>query len=105
MHPHSLAAMPNSVWSCSRIWAQMAMMLFVRLFASQAWLLERALREDVSWGISTYRPRLLWHLEATIAASEDAGLDGLHATAVRWRDDLARRWPDTAPLALYPAFR
>jgi len=83
----------------------MAMMLFVRLFASQAWLLERALREDVSWGISTYRPRLLWHLEATIAASKHAGLDGLHATTVRWRDDLARRWPDTAPLALYPAFR
>jgi len=84
---------------------EMAMMLFVRLFASQAWLLERALREDVTWGISTYRPRLLWHLEATIAASEDAGLDGLRATAMRWRDDLVRRWPDTAPLALYPAFR
>ena len=54
----------------------MAMMLFVRLFASQAWLLERALREDVSWGISTYRPRLLWHLEATIAAHGDSARVG-----------------------------
>ena len=26
--------------------------------------------EDVTWGISTNRPRLLWHLEATIAGAE-----------------------------------
>ena len=85
---------------------EMAMFLFVRMFASQAWLLERALSEDVTWGISTNRPRLLWHLEATIAGAEGVvSLDGLRATAMRWRDDLGRRWPGAQPLALYPAFR
>jgi hypothetical protein len=85
---------------------EMAMLLFVRMFASQAWLLERALSEDVTWGISTNRPRLLWHLEPAIAGAEGVvRLDGLRATAMRWRDDLGRRWPDAQPLALYPAFR
>ena len=49
---------------------EMAMLLFVRMFASQAWLLEGALSEDVTWGISTNRPRLLWHLDAAIAGAE-----------------------------------
>jgi Ser/Thr protein kinase RdoA (MazF antagonist) len=85
---------------------EMAMLLFVRVLASQAWLLERALREDVAWGIATNRPRLLWHLDAAIAGAEGvASLDGLSATAMRWRDDLGQRWPDAQPLALYPAFR
>jgi hypothetical protein len=84
----------------------MAMVLFTRTFASQAWLLDRALREDSTWGISTNRPRLLWHLEAAIAGAEGIPvLAGLRATAMRWRDDLGRRWPDAQPLALYPAFR
>lgn len=85
---------------------EMAMLLFVRMFASQSWLLESALREDVKWGVSTNRPRLLWQLEAAIAGAEGvAALDGLRATAMRWRNDLGRRWPETQPLALYPAFR
>ena len=85
---------------------EMAMLLFVRMLAIQAWLLERALSEDVIWGISTNRPRLLWHLDATIAGAERVPLlAGLRATAMRWRDDLGRRWPDAQPLALYPAFR
>jgi hypothetical protein len=82
------------------------MLLFVRMFASHAWLLERALSEDVTWGISTNRPRLLWHLDAAIAGAEGvAMLEGMRTAAIRWRDDLGRRWPDTQPLALYPAFR
>jgi Ser/Thr protein kinase RdoA (MazF antagonist) len=85
---------------------EMAMLLFVRMFASQAWLLEGALRDDSTWGISTNRPRLLWHIEAAIAGAEGVPiLDGLRATAMRWRDDLGRRWPDAQPLAFYPAFR
>ena len=85
---------------------EMAMLLFVRMLAIQAWLLERALSEDVIWGISTNRPRLLWHLDATIAGAERVPLlAGLRATAMRWRNDLGRRWPDAQPLALYPAFR
>ncbi len=85
---------------------EMAMLLFARMFASQAWLLERALREDATWGISTNRPRLLRHLDAAIAGAEDVAiLAGLRATAIRWREDLGRRWPSVQPLALYPAFR
>lgn len=85
---------------------EMAMALFVRMFASQAWLLESALREDSPWGISTNRARLLWHLEAAIAGADGIPtLTGLRATAMRWRNDLGRRWPDTQPLALYPPFR
>ena len=85
---------------------EMAILLFARLFASLSWLLEGALQEDRPWGISTHRPRVLWHLDAAIAGATDVPLlAGLRAVAAGWRDDLARRWPETEPLALYPAFR
>jgi hypothetical protein len=85
--------------------AEMASLLFVRMFASLSWLLEKALKEDTVWGISTHRARLLWHVEAAIAGSDASDtLPGLHAAALRWRADLGARWPETQPLALYPAF-
>lgn len=86
--------------------SELAILLVARMFASLSWLLEPALTEDRTWGISTNRPRILWHLEAAIAGGTDVPmLNGLRATAQHWRDDLGRRWPETAPLALYPAFR
>ena len=83
---------------------EMAMALFVRLFASQAWLLERALGEDVTWGISTNRPRLLCHLDAAIAGEarrnssrslrpSAALLMATALGAMRWRGD-RKRWPE-----------
>jgi hypothetical protein len=85
--------------------AEMAILLFARLFASLSWLLEDALKEDRSWGISTIRARLLWYLEAAIAGAEAGGvLNDLAQTVAQWRADLAGRWPEVKPLALYPAF-
>ena len=84
---------------------EMALFLFVRMFASLSWLLEGALKEDDTWGISGNRARLLWHLEAAIAGAEKARvLPDLCAAAARWRADLGTRWPEAVPLALYPAF-
>lgn len=84
---------------------EMAVLLFVRMFASLSWLLEGALKEDSTWGISGNRARLLWHLKAAISGAEQAGvLPGLCAAAARWRADLGARWPEAVPLALYPAF-
>jgi len=85
--------------------AEMALMLFARLFASLAWQLDSALKEDERWGISTRRARVLWHLEAAVAgAATIQGLVGLRDAAARWRADLGARWPTAKPLALSPAF-
>lgn len=81
------------------------LMLFARMFASLPWLLEQALKEDADWGISTRRRRLLWHLQAAIdGAIQSDTLPGLRTTASRWLADLAGRWPESQPLAFYPAF-
>jgi hypothetical protein len=84
---------------------EMAVLLFLRMFASLSWLLKGALKEDTKWGISTYRSRLLWHLEAAADGASAAGIfNGLRDVAIRWRMDLGNRWPEVQPLALYPAF-
>ncbi len=84
---------------------EIAVLLFTRMFASLSWLLEGALKEDTKWGISTYRSRLLWHLEAATDGARAAGVfNGLRDVAIRWRMDLGNRWPEVQPLALYPAF-
>lgn len=84
---------------------EMAAILFASLFVSLLWRLDRALAEDESWGTSTVRSRVLWYLEAAIAGAHEAdALPGLRDVASRWRAELGARWPDSQPLALYPAF-
>jgi hypothetical protein len=84
---------------------EMAVLLFTWMYGRLAWLLEEALREDKKWGISTYRSRLLWYLEAAADGAAASGtFNGLRDTALRWRADLGKRWPEVQPLALYPAF-
>jgi hypothetical protein len=84
---------------------EMTVLLFTRMFASLSWLLEGALKEDTKWGISTHRARLLWHLEAAADGAAASGtFTDLRDAALRWRADLGKRWPETQPLALYPAF-
>jgi hypothetical protein len=65
-----------------------------------------ALQEDRPWGIATIRPRLLARLEAFITTAETFGeLPAVRATASRLLEVLRKRWPETSPLPLYPAFR
>ena len=75
------------------------------LFACLSWQLEAALKDDSNWGIWSIRGRLLWYLQAAIdmTASADV-LPGINATAQGWLSELQRRWPDSLPLGLYPAF-
>lgn len=84
---------------------EMAILQFARLFGSLAWLLDKALAEDRPWGLSTYRCRILWYLDAATQGAEQAGVLGnLAARAQHWRAQLGDCWPEAGPLALYPAF-
>jgi thiamine kinase-like enzyme len=76
------------------------------MLASLGWILERALKEDVTWGISTLRSRILFYLERAveIAAHEDE-LAGIAKAIQLWLATLRDCWPAIAPLAVYPAFR
>ena len=68
--------------------------------------LEAALQEDRLWGIATMRPRLLARLEAFITTAEEFDhLPAMRGTASRLLEVLVKRWPETPPLPLYPAFR
>jgi hypothetical protein len=68
--------------------------------------LDGALEADHTWGIATMRQRLLARLEAFVDVAEDVDqLPGLRGTASRVLEELAKRWPGTDPLPLYPAFR
>ncbi|WAS96422.1 phosphotransferase [Nannocystis punicea] len=76
------------------------------LIASLAWLLERAIEADSDWGIATTRSRILARLEAFItAATAFDRLPALRGTADALLEQLHRRWPESQPLPLYPAFR
>jgi aminoglycoside/choline kinase family phosphotransferase len=76
------------------------------LLDSLAWMLRDALAEDGTWGRATNRSRIITYLERAICSTKKAGiLPGLRALAATWYDDLRRRWPDTAPLSDFPAFR
>ena len=98
------AALPAAVDDAAFM-QEMAVLLFTWMFGRLAWLLEDALKEDKKWGISTYRSRLLWYLEAAADGAAASGtFNGLRDTALRWRADLGKRWPEVRPLALYPAF-
>ena len=76
------------------------------LIHTLARLLERGLNEDVIWGIATLRPRITARLQSFITTTTTANqLPALRNTANALLDYLHTRWPDTQPLALYPAFR
>ncbi len=76
------------------------------LIDTLGWLLERALNEDYKWGIATVRSRILARLQAFIATSTSYNqLPALRSTANILLESLDKRWPDTQPLAVYPAFR
>lgn len=70
-----------------------------------AWLLKDALATDGTWGRATNRSRILTYLERAIRSTEEADvLPRLRMLCASWRTDLRGRWPDTAPLADFPAF-
>jgi hypothetical protein len=76
------------------------------LLNTLSWQLERSLNEDRKWGISTVRQRVLARLEAFITTSDEFGhLPALRGLSSRLLELLNRRWPETAPLPLYPAFQ
>ncbi len=63
----------------------------------------RALDEDRDWGTTTARPRMLtWLRSFTEAAARSGALPRLRSLAVRVREELSARWPDTVVPA-YPA--
>jgi hypothetical protein len=58
------------------------------------------------WGIASVRSRIVTCLEAFLeAATAGDLLPGLRGTALALREHLSKRWPDTTPLPVYPAFR
>jgi hypothetical protein len=68
--------------------------------------LERALRKDFRWGISTMRQRILARLEAFITISQEFNqLPGLCDTSNRLLDRLRQCWLNVPCLPLYPAFQ
>ena len=82
-----------------------AVITAVWLFGSMAWLLEAALGDDETWGISTRRRPYPHDLDAAIRTTAEAEiLPGTRQAATAWRDDLEARWPSSSPLATYPAF-
>ena len=82
-----------------------AIAVVIRLFASLEWHLDPALKGDSTWGIATKRNRILWHLQAAIAATQRSGsLAGLRRVFHTWLTDLENRWPDVQPLPVFPAF-
>lgn len=71
-----------------------------------SWHLARVDEEDSEWGIATVRPRILARIDAFIDTAQRADLlPGFRGTVSRLRDVLHKRWPNVAPLPLYPAFR
>jgi hypothetical protein len=84
---------------------ELTYMSTVWLFRSLSWRLGQALEDDEKWGIWSIRGRLLWYLEAIIRQTDAANvLPGINEAAQGWLSELRRRWPDTTPLGLYPAF-
>jgi hypothetical protein len=75
------------------------------LFTCLSWRLEEALKDDSTWGTWSIRGRLLWYLQAVIDMTASAGvLPGINGTAQGWLSELQRRWPESLPLGVYPAF-
>jgi hypothetical protein len=85
--------------------AELVYVAAIWLFSCLSWLLEDALKEDSTLGTWSIRGRLLWYLQAVIEMTACANvLPGINAAAHGWLSELQRRWPDSSPLGLYPAF-
>jgi hypothetical protein len=85
--------------------AETAYISAIWLFTCLSWRLEDALKSDQTWGIWSIRGRLLWYLEVVIEMTATANvLPGINEAAHGWLTELRRRWPETLPLGLYPAF-
>lgn len=71
------------------------------------WLLREACQgESRQWEIGTTRGRILCGLEQYLLLNRQLGSAAiLHTFAERLLVQLQQRWPDSAPLQLYPAFR
>jgi len=72
------------------------------LLVSTAQLVDRAVDEDLDWGIATYRQRVVYRWSEFADATPSSSLEALA------RDVVARThalWPETEPLPRYPAFR
>jgi hypothetical protein len=82
-----------------------AIISMIWLFGSLEWLLEWALKEESHWGIATRRSRILHYADVAIRTTAEACvLQGIRGVAQGWRAELQRQWPNTKPLAPYPAF-
>jgi Phosphotransferase enzyme family len=65
-----------------------------------------ALEEDLDFGISTIRQRIVARLEAFITISQEFNqLTGLRSTSSQLLELLQQRWLDVPDLPLYPAFQ
>jgi hypothetical protein len=72
----------------------------------QAQQLTRALESDYDWGIATGRQRFLLRLPMVTRLLQEIGhLEALGASFGAMADQMARRWPDLAPMPAYPAFQ
>jgi hypothetical protein len=76
------------------------------VLATLGWALEKALKEDLEWGLATGRQRIISQLEAFIKTSEDYHkLPALRGASEQLLTMLRSRWAEIPPLPLYPAFR
>jgi hypothetical protein len=68
--------------------------------------LARLLRADIAWGVATVRQRALLRFDLVARLTAERGtLEALGTTFARIAAALQTRWPEVAPLPLYPAFR
>jgi hypothetical protein len=68
--------------------------------------LARLLTADIEWGVATVRQRALLRFDLVARLTAERGtLEALGATLGRIAAALHTRWPEVAPLPLYPAFR
>ncbi|ESQ83242.1 hypothetical protein AEAC466_13400 [Asticcacaulis sp. AC466] len=85
---------------------EITLVTVARALFSLTWMLNQALDEDNIWGTATRRSRILWYLKAAIKACDRSGLfpqSGVVMAA--WLAHLSKIWPDSKPLAKYPAFQ
>jgi hypothetical protein len=93
-------AQEDAVWELNLV-----QMCAITLLNRIAWDLERGLQEDRKRGMASIRQRTLAQLESFIRTSENFHkLPALCSVANHLFSRLQKRWVDTVPLPLYPAF-